>query len=687
MTVETIYQKVEHFLFENVSWHEAKELFKKHDLVRVPVVDRSLIPVGILHVSHMVYYDNCASIAEVPWEKPTVVYEGELEYWLEEKLLREQVDYALIVDSHGCLVGELTEKKVHDILLEKIAWLSVILNQVLNKVNKGVNAINNKGEITLANYKWLDIHQLKEKEVLGEHISKRFPESSLLDTLSKGQSMMRRGLHFEKTGATVNVDYEPLVDRDRIVGSIALVDTKSRNVAFELESLESVDRYLSDIFSSLQEGIVAVDKQCKIIYCNSSYKSMFCETMVNVPLAIDDGSLCRLIKQTFDGGQACMEKNAVSDRGTPVDLRGIPIVVGEPIVGAVVIIQDKSEIKYLNERLEKANEYVKYLQTELSKEKELPQTFKKIVGKNKKFQEALAVAWKVAATPTNILLYGENGVGKELVTEAIHYSGPRKHSSLIAVNCAAIPEMLLESELFGYEEGAFTGAKKGGKPGKFELADGGTLFLDEIGDMSPYMQAKLLRVLQNFEIDRVGGTKTRKVDVRVIAATNRNLEEMMKKGQFREDLYYRLNVVRINIPPLRERKEDIPLLTEFFLYQFSQKYNKKLQLAEEALYSLKMHDWPGNIRELKNALEHCVAMVDDDGLIGHHHLPTYLSLTDKHPSRVVLHQPGNLEDVLEEAEKQAFTKAMELANTKTEAMKILGISRRTFYKKLAKLNL
>jgi len=245
-----------------------------------------------------------------------------------------------------------------------------------------------------------------------------------------------------------------------------------------------------------------------------------------------------------------------------------------------------------------------------------------IVGKSPKILQALDIVHRVAPTNATVLLMGESGVGKELFAKAIHFLSPRADKPFIAINCAAIPPDLLEAELFGYEKGAFTGAYTS-KKGKFELANGGTIFLDEIGDMPLNLQVKLLRVLQEKEVERIGSSKPIKIDVRIIAATNRNLEKLIKEGKFREDLYYRINVVPIYIPPLRERKEDIPVLVNYFLEVFNKEYGKNVKVSKEVFEVFLNYHWPGNVRELRNVLERMV-ILDTDGILTYEDLPTEL---------------------------------------------------------------
>jgi two-component system response regulator AtoC len=284
-----------------------------------------------------------------------------------------------------------------------------------------------------------------------------------------------------------------------------------------------------------------------------------------------------------------------------------------------------------------------------------------IIGESVVMQRVFSLIEKVSASEATVLILGESGTGKELVATTIHYQSSRKNKPLIKVNCSTLPEGLIESELFGHEKGAFTGAIKR-KPGRFELADGGTIFLDEIGDLPPSTQAKILRVLQERQFERIGGTATLSVDVRIIAATNKNLEEEVRSGRFREDLYYRLNVIPIVLPPLRERKEDIPGLIEFLMDKYKKKLSRNVRLSAEAADALLRYDYPGNIRELENTIERCATLAMAE-VIGREELPAAVVTADAEKSHIL-----------------SVLKATR--GVKTKAAEILGISRKTLWEKM-----
>jgi len=354
------------------------------------------------------------------------------------------------------------------------------------------------------------------------------------------------------------------------------------------------------------------------------------------------------------------------------------------------LLSDAKKSKELSRQLNIAQKRIEYYRIELENIRG-KYTFNEIIGMSAQMKKMRNLAAKAAKTSSTILIHGESGTGKELIAHAIHNASPRCHEPFIKVNCAAIPEQLMESELFGYNEGAFTGAAKGGKPGKFELADGGTIFLDEIGDMQLSVQAKLLRVLQEYEFERVGGTKTINVDVRVIAATNQDLKQLVSQGTFRRDLYYRLNVVEIETPPLRERTEDIDYLTDYLIEKIADRIGIQVNgIAEEARAYLRSYDFPGNVRELENILERAINLLnEDEHMIGKEHLQLFNKSSMTEP---IIETPVNvfkpLSQVVSSAEKKAIMEALTFTQgNRNEAARLLKIHRSLLYKKLSKHNI
>lgn len=362
-----------------------------------------------------------------------------------------------------------------------------------------------------------------------------------------------------------------------------------------------------------------------------------------------------------------------------------PIFSNDKVIGALGVFQAVDELKDLVKKLEESEEELNYYKEELKRHTKLVSSFDSIIGCSSSLKDCLVIAQKASQSTSTVLIRGESGTGKEVIAKAIHNNSTRKDMPFVRVNCAAIPENLLESELFGYEKGAFTGAIKS-KPGKFNIANGGTIFLDEIGDMPLSMQVKLLRVLQEREFESVGGLTTQTVDVRIIAATNRNLEKMIEQNNFREDLYYRLNVISIMLPPLRQRKEDINLLAEHFIHKISNKLNKNVSgIDTKSLIHLQEYHWPGNIRELENIIERAINMCDGT-IITEKDLPFYIVNTSPEKSGLINFKNGELQP-LEYYEKEIIALAMKKYKSYNKAGKTLGITHRTVALKCKKYNI
>ncbi|CEE01977.1 putative sigma L-dependent transcriptional regulator YqiR [Caldibacillus thermoamylovorans] len=376
-------------------------------------------------------------------------------------------------------------------------------------------------------------------------------------------------------------------------------------------------------------------------------------------------------------------KMLVGPKKKEVAVNVAPIIVDGQLKGSVGIIHDMSEIRELTTELQRAKERIRTLEAKYN--------FDDIVGRSEEMLIAIEQARIAAKTPATVLLRGESGTGKELFAHAIHNESGRKYNHFIRVNCAAISESLLESELFGYEEGAFSGAKRGGKKGYFEEANNGSIFLDEIGELSLSTQAKLLRVLQEREIIRVGGTKPISIQVRIIAATNKNLEQEIRKGNFREDLFYRLNRIPIYIPPLRSRLEDIPLLCDHLIKKINHDYGRNVEgITNEAAELLKRYAWPGNVRELENILGRAIIFMDySENRIDIKHLSKLgynfqKNQEQDHPNEASL----PLYTLVENFEKRIISHILHKhRGNKTKTAKELGVSIRTLYYKMEKYGL
>lgn len=463
----------------------------------------------------------------------------------------------------------------------------------------------------------------------------------------------------------------------------------------EASEIHGVDKLLHEnalmqerlqmILESVQDGICVVDRSGEVTYVNPSYLRIVHKTpeMVvgqNVFETAADGNRCAVLRS----GIARIGSIRHKKDGTTIVANVNPIFVDGEIAGVVSVIKDITEIQTLMERLSQVSAKAEYLEQELLRTKKTAQAFANYIGKSGKVVDVLALASKAADSSANVLIRGESGTGKEVIAEGIHYASGRRRGPFIRVNCGAIPGALLESELFGHEKGAFTGAVRR-KLGKFELANHGTIFLDEIGELDKNLQVKLLRVLQQKEFDRVGGEETIHVDVRIIAATNRDLEAMVREGTFRDDLYYRLNVIPIILPPLRDRPDDIPLLVEHFIEKISKENKKDVRgITPDAMQMFMHYRWPGNVRELENVIERVITLMDTD-LITAAVLPSYIK--GDIAGREVQSFADDTVLPWEEYEKQIIANALRQGTSFNGAAKLLRISHKTVAAKARKYGL
>lgn len=445
----------------------------------------------------------------------------------------------------------------------------------------------------------------------------------------------------------------------------------------ELLSYETNERKLHAIINSVDDGIISVNKDFKIEIFNN-----YCENIFNCKKEDVLGTDIRnLINNNSSIANLMRKENEHSDFQFNIENTNNKQYItteslikddNDKILGAVISIKDAKKAMQIANIIYANNE----------------DAFKDIIGNSPSIEKVKEMTKLVAKSDSTILLRGESGTGKELFAKAIQSLSNRKNKSFVTLNCAALPDSLIESELFGYEKGSFTGAMENGKDGLFKEADGGTLFLDEIGELSGAMQAKLLRVLQEKKIRKIGSTKEVKIDVRIIAATNKNLEEMINNNTFREDLYYRLNVIPIYIPPLRERLEDIPLFVSFFINKLNEKLNKKVEGTEaEFIHRLMKHSWPGNVRELQNVIERAMNLCEDKLLRTENLIIT--SHKDMAETQTCLDYNGDfsLKEIIECYEKEVILNALTKNKSIRKTAKILGVSHTTIINKVNKYNI
>lgn len=573
-----------------------------------------------------------------------------------------------------------------------------MLTPFLDCIHSGIIAVDKEGIVVVCN---ATAKKLLAENVVGKPIKSLVPETGLLETIHTGHS--EYGKRFKLKDKTLLINRTPIVFNGIVEGAVVIFQdaTELDEISTELKSFKKVNQELETIIESSYDGIIITDGDGNVLKINQALLRV---TGLTEDYFIGNNTDCMDGVFTYES----VSKIARRDKKILTGLQKIiktgkeVMVTSTPIIGengkvrrVVTNVRDMSDIISLQKQLAQSRKISNHLWDQFSKLVADDLRFHELISRNPEIYRLLELTRRVADSDVTILLQGESGVGKEVFTKLAHAWSKRK-GLMVKVNCGALPAALLESELFGYARGAFTGANTEGKPGLLEMADGGTLFLDEIEDLPLELQGKFLRVLQDGEFTRVGGTTVIKADVRFIVASNKDLSKMASEKTFRQDLYYRINVVPILIPPLRERSEDIPLLVDFFLTKFNEKYGANKSIAPHVMDAFNEYDWPGNIRELKNLVERLV-LTDPDDVIsdlsffqeGEEKLDCVQS-TDIHS---LMKAPINrcegwfLKDAMENLEKDLLQKALlEFKNSRMVG-KALGISHTTVLQKLKKYSL
>ena len=674
---------------------EAIEAFTRLKLDVVPVVreDGSLVAVLTKYkVFHALLNNFSLGSSIVPHLITDIIFVGEDEKFkaLEEILIRFQVAHAIVVNKKRHPVGIVAKVDLIRFLIGKTDLLTSELASLIHSISNGVISVSTNGLIMMVNPAAEKILGISGMKIIGEFIQKVFPEIDLREVLGKGKNLPWSKRRINNT--LLLTSFSPVLDSDsKIKGALIVLQdlAEYEQIAQELESVKKLQQTLEIVLDLAYDGIIVVDEKGSVTMLNNAladFLKVSDKEIINQPVkeVFPEAGLDKVLRAGFSD---------VADVQTVRSQRCIitrqPIIHEGRIIGAVgkVMYKELERLRHILVRLDMLEKQVSYYKGELDRLTARNLCVDDIIGSSPVLEGVKKEAKKAAVTTSTVLLLGESGVGKDLFARAIHNESGRK-GPFIKINCAAIPENLLESELFGYEEGAFTGAKKGGKPGKFELANSGTLFLDEIGDMPCYMQAKLLRVLQEKEFERVGGTKTMHIDIRIIAATNNDLYELIEKGKFRKDLFYRLSVIQITIPPLRDRRKDIVPIASYLIEKFNRLIGVHVTgISEETLKIFFQHSWPGNVRELENIIERALNLTSE-GVIETEHLPVYLFKEIEQTAGEEYGTKVKYREKLSQTEKQVILTALANAEgNRSKAARLLGISRTSFYEKLKRFNI
>lgn len=554
---------------------------------------------------------------------------------------------------------------------------------ILESVTNGVLAIDLDGRIVVFNDVAARLLGVPKEEAMGRHLLSIIPNSGLVNVLSTGRPEVGRP---QVIGAnTVLANRAPIMRDGVMIGAVSVFQdiTEMENISRELDSTKVLVRTLEEVLAGSGEWMIVADANGVVTMISEGYAAFNGTTVAEAigkhVTEVVENTRMHIVAQT---GVAEMGE-AQTIKGRDLIVNRIPLREGRRVVGAYgrVVFKDVEQLWELASKLKVLESKVRYYESELTNLRGARYTFSCILGSGSAIAAAKAEALRASQTDSTVLLLGETGTGKELFAHSIHAAGRRRSGPFIKINCAAVPAELLESELFGYEEGAFTGARKGGKPGKFEMAAGGALFLDEIGDMPLPMQVKLLRVLQEREVERVGGSSTRRIDLRIIAATGQSLEDLVKEGKFRADLYYRIHVIPIVIPPLRDRREDIEPIVDHLLAKLAEETGEpKRTVSPELMEIFKSYDWPGNVRELRNVLERAATMSRSRQLLPEHLSDRLLRIAPNVRKDV---SPGSLAHAKADAERKAILAALEATGgNKSKAAELLRIHRVKLHEKM-----
>ncbi len=602
------------------------------------------------------------------------------------KLITINVGNLPVIDNQQ-VAGMVTLSDTIRAYFSSLIALHAELNAVIDSAHNGILTVNEAGEIILINKAAEWVLGLKREDVVGKMISRVLPQSKLPEVLASGQSGFGQKVVYQGKGFISNMS--PVLGNDQIIGAVEVFQDISELelISEELNYTKEIKEELSAIIDSSFDGFHITDDHGKTLRVNQAF-----ERITTIPVKDLIGkTISELVGKgvySQDVLKLVLEKrepvtiSQESKPGNTVIITASPIFDEQDNLFRIVInVRDISELNDLRKQLEQARTLSHHYQEKLNRYNLAEQ----YVIRSKESRDLADLCVRLGQVDATVLIKGESGVGKEFAAQLIHSNSSRRDQPMIKVNCAAIPESLFESELFGYEPGAFTGASKEGKHGFFEAAHGGTLLLDEIGEMPFNTQAKLLRAIQEKVITRVGGTKPITVDVRLIAATNRDLQEMVQNKEFRRDLYFRLNVIPVTVPPLRDRKVEIPFLVDHFVNKFNAKYNFKKRIDEREIKALMNYDWPGNVRELENLIER-VLVTTPGNVIRHINLHDlgyagYEAVNYEHLLGF------KLQDAVEQLEKFLIQNSLETLGTTRKAAQELGVSQPTIVRKAAKYNI
>lgn len=571
-------------------------------------------------------------------------------------------------------------------MIVSMSKLSAEVRALFDSIHNPIIAIDAHGRVAICNRAGEAILGRRLADIVGRELTHIVDNSQLYRILQTGREELAQKIEID--GRTFTSNRTAVRVDGQTIGAVAVLQDISEleSISEELKHTKHISAELEAIIESSYDGIYVTDGQARTLRVNSAYeritginrREVLGRTMTELVAAgfFNESVTLRVLETRRPTSLIQHIKT-----GKTVMVTGNPFFDDQQNIHLVVTnVRDVTELHRLQQRLETSEKQLQEAEVELRQLRGTLHREDKIILRSKKMQELSKTALRLSHVESTVLIQGASGVGKEIFADLIHYNGPRRDMPFIKINCAAFPDQLLESELFGYAAGAFTGALKNGKAGLFEAAHGGSLFLDEFGEIPLPLQVKLLRVLQAREIHRIGATRPIQVDVRIIAATNRDLEQMVAEKKLRKDLFFRINVVNLIVPPLRERAEDILPLIYYFLDKYNRQYRLGKQIDQAVIARLLAHDWPGNVRELENLIEQLVVITPGE-IITADRLPARMGMsTDCAPLFELGQRP--LGEMMAEVERRILETAMQRCKTTREAARILGVNQSTIVRKL-----
>lgn len=684
LELKNLITPVNHYLSPESTLRQAIELMKQAQWNTIPVINRTRQVVGVFTRTNLhdalLEGKSMDTVIRPLMKKDAITFtqdsDNEL---LQSKLENSKIGMAIIVDDGGKVVGRITKTDIIFSLLKTTKSLQERQEEILAISGLGALVVNQSNKIVYCNPKFCMMSGYKESELLHMDITTVISKIQFESMLQSKHYRLRIGDF--NTLARITAHQMPQGETGHILLFQDITDVEK--MAQELQTVLKLKSIMQTVINNTYDGLIMINEFEMITFISPSLQELFAlEEEEILHQSVDDVfpqlELAKAMKSGISEFSDMMEVN-----GIRYTVHRIPVYQDDELIGVIgkISFRGLNEMQEVFKRFEKSEMDKRKIDNKPHETTRF--TVDQIITQDEQMEKLIRSTFKMAKGTSTVLIRGDSGTGKELFAHSIHSSSPRKDRPFVIVNCAAIPEHLLESEFFGYEEGAFTGAKQKGKKGKFELANGGTLFLDEVGDMSLQLQAKMLRVLQDKEFYRVGGMEQIQVDVRIIAATNRPLEEMVESGEFREDLFYRLNVLSFEIPPLRERKKDVLLLSKTIIKELNRLNGVSITgidpLAEQVMLA---YNWPGNVRELRNVLERATIFAEH-GKIELDDLPQYVVNKVEVPRQVEQDKPAG--SLMEEAEKKTILEALKKAEgNKSRAATLLGMSRSVLYDRIKK---